>query len=54
MATGRKQLRKKHVEEKSEKVYDFIEEDEKKGLSGSEDDVREGRRWRNWPFSLDG
>lgn len=43
MATGRKQLRKKHMEEKPDKkVFDFTQEDEKKELSGSEDDVREG------------
>lgn len=43
MATARKQVKKKHPEEKSDKkVFDFTEEDEKKGLSGSEDDVREG------------
>ncbi|XP_047452752.1 synaptonemal complex protein 3 [Mugil cephalus] len=42
MATGRKQMKKKHPEEKTDKnVYDFIEEDVKKVLSGSEDDVRE-------------
>uniref|UniRef100_A0A671TLD8 Synaptonemal complex protein 3 n=1 Tax=Sparus aurata TaxID=8175 RepID=A0A671TLD8_SPAAU len=42
MATARKQVKKKHPEEKSDKkVFDFTEEDEKKGLSGSEDDVRE-------------
>lgn len=47
MATARKQLKKKLPEEKADKnVYDFGEEDEKKVLSGSEDDVREGkRRW---------
>lgn len=44
MATGRKQLRKKHLEEKPDKkVFDFTEEDEKKELSGSEDDVRESK-----------
>uniref|UniRef100_A0A3B4WN92 Synaptonemal complex protein 3 n=1 Tax=Seriola lalandi dorsalis TaxID=1841481 RepID=A0A3B4WN92_SERLL len=43
MATGRKQMKKKHPEEKSDKkVFDFIVEDEKKELSGSEDEVREG------------
>uniref|UniRef100_A0A3B4WX88 Synaptonemal complex protein 3 n=1 Tax=Seriola lalandi dorsalis TaxID=1841481 RepID=A0A3B4WX88_SERLL len=42
MATGRKQMKKKHPEEKSDKkVFDFIVEDEKKELSGSEDEVRE-------------
>ncbi|XP_026221689.1 synaptonemal complex protein 3 isoform X2 [Anabas testudineus] len=41
MATGRKQLRKKHLEEKSDKkVFEFTQEDKKKELSGSEDDVR--------------
>ena len=39
MATGRKQMKKKHTEEKKDKVFDFIE-DEKKELSGSEDEVR--------------
>lgn len=44
MATARKQLKKKLPEEKADKnVYDFCEEDEKKVLSGSEDDVREGK-----------
>lgn len=43
MATGRKQLKKKHLEEKSDKVFDFTQEAEKKELSGSEDDVRGGR-----------
>lgn len=42
MATGRKQMKKKYPEEKPDKnVFDFPE-DEKKELSGSEDDVREG------------
>ncbi|XP_072241393.1 synaptonemal complex protein 3 [Leuresthes tenuis] len=42
MATGRKQMKKKHMENKPDKkVFDFTEEDEKKELSGSEDDVRE-------------
>ncbi|XP_069028873.1 synaptonemal complex protein 3 isoform X1 [Embiotoca jacksoni] len=41
MATGRKQMKKKHVEEKTDKkVFDFTGEDEKKELSGSEDEVR--------------
>ncbi|XP_053174757.1 synaptonemal complex protein 3 [Scomber japonicus] len=40
MATGRKQMKKKHTEEKKDKVFDFIE-DEKKELSGSEDEVRD-------------
>ncbi|XP_018515673.1 synaptonemal complex protein 3 [Lates calcarifer] len=41
MATGRKQMKKKYPEEKPDKnVFDFPE-DEKKELSGSEDDVRE-------------
>lgn len=49
MATARKQLKKKLPEEKADKnVYDFGEEDEKKVLSGSEDDVREGKSsWLN-------
>ncbi|XP_070763823.1 synaptonemal complex protein 3 [Enoplosus armatus] len=42
MATGRRQVKKKHPEDKSDKnVFDFTEEDEKKELSGSEEDVRE-------------
>uniref|UniRef100_A0A3Q3XKA9 XLR/SYCP3/FAM9 domain-containing protein n=1 Tax=Mola mola TaxID=94237 RepID=A0A3Q3XKA9_MOLML len=42
MAAVRRQIRKKHLEEKMDKqVFDFNEEDEKKELSGSEDDVRE-------------
>nr|XP_046249106.1 synaptonemal complex protein 3 [Scatophagus argus] len=42
MATARRQVKKKHPEEKPEKkVFDFTPEDEKKELSGSEDDVRE-------------
>ncbi|KAM8751562.1 synaptonemal complex protein 3 [Acanthopagrus latus] len=42
MATARRQVKKKHPEEKPDKkVFDFTEEDEKKELSGSEDDVRE-------------
>ncbi|XP_059191374.1 synaptonemal complex protein 3 [Centropristis striata] len=42
MPTGRKQMGKKHPEEKNDvKVFDFSEKEEKKGLSGSEDDVRE-------------
>ncbi|XP_013878446.1 synaptonemal complex protein 3 [Austrofundulus limnaeus] len=42
MATGRKQMKKKHLEEKTDKkVFEFTEEDEKKELSGSEDEVRE-------------
>lgn len=44
MAAARKQSKKKIPEEKVEKnVYDFVDEDEKKELSGSEDDVREGK-----------
>lgn len=44
MATARKQLKKKLPEEKADKnVYDFGDEDAKKVLSGSEDDVREGK-----------
>uniref|UniRef100_A0A3Q0RJ25 Synaptonemal complex protein 3 n=1 Tax=Amphilophus citrinellus TaxID=61819 RepID=A0A3Q0RJ25_AMPCI len=43
MAAARKQMKKKHLEEKADKkVFDFIPEDEKKELSGSEDEVREG------------
>ncbi|KAG7232221.1 hypothetical protein INR49_009414 [Caranx melampygus] len=42
MAMGRKQMKKKHPEEKADKtVFDFSVEDEKKELSGSEEDVRE-------------
>ncbi|MED6271807.1 hypothetical protein CHARACLAT_024113, partial [Characodon lateralis] len=42
MATARKQMKKKLVEEKTEKrVFDFTPEDEKKELSASEDDTRE-------------
>ncbi|XP_042371840.1 synaptonemal complex protein 3 [Plectropomus leopardus] len=42
MATGRRQIKKKYPEEKSElKVFDFNKEDAKKDLSGSEDDVKE-------------
>ncbi|XP_076589837.1 synaptonemal complex protein 3 [Chaetodon auriga] len=42
MATARRQMKKKLPEDKTDKkVFDFTEEDEKKGLSGSEDDVRE-------------
>ncbi|XP_073328567.1 synaptonemal complex protein 3 [Pagrus major] len=42
MATARRQMKKRHPEEKSDKkVFDFTEEDEKKELSGSEDDARE-------------
>ncbi|XP_038563003.1 synaptonemal complex protein 3 isoform X2 [Micropterus salmoides] len=42
MATARRQMKKKHPEEKPDKkVFDFTQEDEKKELSGSEDDVRE-------------
>lgn len=41
MATSRKQLKKKLQEEKDENVYDFGEdENEKKELSESEDEVR--------------
>lgn len=43
MATARRQMKKKHPEEKPDKkVFDFTE-DEKKELSGSEDEVREGK-----------
>ncbi|XP_037538549.1 synaptonemal complex protein 3 [Nematolebias whitei] len=42
MATGRKQMKRKHLEEKTDKkVFEFTQEDEKKELSGSEDEVRE-------------
>ncbi|KAM4553239.1 synaptonemal complex protein 3 [Fundulus diaphanus] len=42
MATARKQIKKKLLEDKTEKkVFDFSPEHEKKELSGSEDDVRE-------------
>ncbi|XP_037307303.2 synaptonemal complex protein 3 isoform X1 [Pungitius pungitius] len=42
MATGRRPLKKKHMEEKlDKKVFDFITEDEKKELSCSEEDVGE-------------
>ncbi len=45
MATARRPMKKKHPEEKSDKkVFDFTEEDEKKELSGSEDEVRAGER----------
>uniref|UniRef100_A0A3B4Z577 Synaptonemal complex protein 3 n=1 Tax=Stegastes partitus TaxID=144197 RepID=A0A3B4Z577_9TELE len=41
MATGRKQVKKKLLEEKSNQdVYDFTAEVEKKDLSGSEDEAR--------------
>lgn len=43
MATARKQLKKKLAGEKPDKnVYDFGE-DEKKELSGSEDDLKQGK-----------
>ncbi|XP_070687393.1 synaptonemal complex protein 3 [Pempheris klunzingeri] len=42
MATARKQMKKKQSEEKADKkVFDFIQEDQKKELSGSEEDARE-------------
>uniref|UniRef100_A0A3Q3JHF8 XLR/SYCP3/FAM9 domain-containing protein n=1 Tax=Monopterus albus TaxID=43700 RepID=A0A3Q3JHF8_MONAL len=42
MAPGRKLMKKKHTEEKLNKnVFDFTPEDEKKELSGSEEDGRE-------------
>ncbi|KAF7646656.1 hypothetical protein LDENG_00184070 [Lucifuga dentata] len=42
MATKRKQMKNKHPEEKCDmKVFDFIQDEEKKELSGSEDDGRE-------------
>lgn len=41
---ARKQMKKKVLEEKTEKnVYDFPAGDDKKELSGSEDDIREGK-----------
>lgn len=44
MATARRQLKKKRMDDKTEKnAYDFTPEDEKKELSGSDDDVREGK-----------
>uniref|UniRef100_A0A3Q3L9M4 Synaptonemal complex protein 3 n=1 Tax=Labrus bergylta TaxID=56723 RepID=A0A3Q3L9M4_9LABR len=48
MASARKQMKKKHPEEKSDKkVFDFTEEDKKKELSASEDEAREGDRSRS-------
>uniref|UniRef100_A0A3B4Z932 Synaptonemal complex protein 3 n=1 Tax=Stegastes partitus TaxID=144197 RepID=A0A3B4Z932_9TELE len=45
MATGRKQVKKKLLEEKSNQdVYDFTAEVEKKDLSGSEDEARGGKQ----------
>ncbi|XP_029379814.1 synaptonemal complex protein 3 isoform X1 [Echeneis naucrates] len=42
MATGRRQMKKKLLDDKTDlKVFDFTEENEKRELSGSEDDVRE-------------
>ncbi|XP_041852153.1 synaptonemal complex protein 3 isoform X1 [Melanotaenia boesemani] len=42
MASGRRQLKKKHLEEKPDKkVFDFTQEDDKKELSASEDEARE-------------
>ncbi|KAK2842892.1 hypothetical protein Q5P01_013092 [Channa striata] len=42
MATGRKQVKRKRAEDKSDKsVFDFTEGDKKKNLRGSEDDVTE-------------
>lgn len=47
MATSRKQFKKKLPEEKDKNVYDFGEdENEKKELSESEDEVRGGKRTR--------
>ena len=56
MATARRQVKKKHPEEKPDKkVFDFTEEDEKKELSGSEDDVREGEwSWLTLAIALAG
>lgn len=44
MATARKQLKKKHPEEKADKNVYAFGEDEKKELSASEEDVRGGTR----------
>lgn len=53
MATSRKQLKKKLPEEKDKNVYDFGEdENEKKELSESEDEVRGGKSSRLWLSSL--
>lgn len=53
MATSRKQLKKKLPEEKDKNVYDFGEdENEKKELSESEDEVRGGKSSMLWPSSL--
>lgn len=53
MATSRKQLKKKLPEEKDKNVYDFGEdENEKKELSDSEDEVRGGKGSRLWLSSL--
>ncbi|KAK7925891.1 hypothetical protein WMY93_008201 [Mugilogobius chulae] len=43
MSSTRKQMKKKHVEDKSDKakLFDFAEEDAKKELSGSEEETRE-------------
>ncbi|XP_068595654.1 synaptonemal complex protein 3 [Brachionichthys hirsutus] len=42
MANARKQMKRKHAEEKPDrKMLDFSQEDEKKNLSGSEDEARE-------------
>lgn len=43
MAAARKQMKKKLLEERADKkAFDFTPEVEKKELSGSEDEVREG------------
>lgn len=53
MATARKQLKKKLPEEKDKNLYDFGEDDnEKKELSDSEDDIRKGGSSRPRPPSL--
>lgn len=53
MATSRKQLKKKLPEEKDKNVYDFGEdENDKKELSESEDEVRGSKSSRLWLSSL--
>lgn len=47
MSTSRRQVKKKHTEEKVDNkaklaLFDFTEDDEKKELSGSDEEVREG------------
>lgn len=54
MAAARKQMKKKLLEERADKkAFDFTPEAEKKELSGSEDEVREGElghpdSYRSW------